>query len=90
MLTGGQVCCGHFDGNKSPHTFYFDHKADPQQWVEGPDLNIARDSHASGMVTDKKTNERFLVVAGGTDKSGERISSTEILMDNKWEEGKNF
>ena len=88
-LTGGQVCCGHFDGNKSPHTFYFDHTTDSQKWVEGPNLTIARDSHASGMVKDKGTNKMLLVVAGGVDKNGVRLKSTEILMNNQWEIGKN-
>jgi hypothetical protein len=50
-------------------------------------LNIGRIHHVSGLVTDKKTNEKFLVVIGGENQALGPLDSTEILTNNKWVEG---
>ena len=69
----------------SSETYFFNHST--QKWTKGPNLNVGRLGHVSGMVTDTVTNEKYLMVIGG---SGEysRVDSTEILMDGRWIIGK--
>ena len=49
-----------------------------------------RASHAAGIVTDKVTNEHYVVVTGGVDYRSDFavfLDSTEILQDGKWVQG---
>ena len=50
-------------------------------------MNIGRIHHVSGLITDKQTNEKFLVVIGGENQASGPLDSTEILRDNKWVKG---
>ena len=66
-------------------THYFDHQA--HNWIQGPDLMQARWQHAAGVVTDEVTTEKLVIVTGG-DYHGIRLDSTEILINNQWNQGK--
>ena len=46
----------------------------------------ARASHATGIVTDVVTDEQLVAVAGGL--SCDVLTSTEILQDGVWVQGK--
>ena len=66
-------------------TFYYDHQIN--QWLNGPALIQARDSHAVGIITDENTMEKLLIVTGGV-SYGVLIYATEILIENQWNLGK--
>ena len=57
----------------------------------GHQLQIGRNSHSAGIITDSVTYEKFVVVAGGVIKNDEITRSTEILKLNpegtKWKSG---
>ena len=44
-------------------TFYYDHIK--SEWITGPSLKQRRRFLAAGIVTDRVTNEKFVVVTGG-------------------------
>ena len=46
----------------------------------------ARFSHATGIITDAVTDEQLVVVTGG--QSCNVLTSTEILQDREWVQGK--
>ena len=82
ILIGGYSALGYHEKHSS-ETYFFNHST--QKWTKGPNLNVGRLGHVSGMVTDTVTNEKYLVVIGG----GYPIfNSTEILMDGRWIFGK--
>ena len=56
------------------------------QWITGPNLMQARNSHAAGIVTDEVTDENFVAVTGGYYYPDE-LDSTEILQDGNWVQG---
>ena len=64
-------------------TFFYDHNED--EWITGPSLMQARDSHAAGIVTDEVTGEHFVAVTGGY--YSDTLDSTEILQDREWVQG---
>ena len=66
-------------------THYFDHQGN--NWIQGPDLMQGRRGHAAGVVTDEVTTEKFVIVTGG-DYHGDRLDSTEMLINNQWNQGK--
>ena len=66
-------------------TYFFNHPT--QKWTKGPNLNVGRLGHVSGMVTDTVTNEKYLLVIGGSRRCP-GLDSTEILMDGRWVIGK--
>ena len=66
-------------------TFYFNHGN--QQWIDGPRLIQARDSHAVGIVNDQVTMTNLVIVAGGF-AVVHYLDSTEILVDSQWLPGK--
>ena len=76
---------GALGNTESTITYYFDHPN--QVWNKGPNLNTKRIHHVSGLVTDKRTKEKFLVVIGGENQALGPLGSTEILKDNKWIKG---
>ena len=76
---------GALGNTESITTYYFNHPE--QAWNRGPNLNIGRIHHVSGLITDKQTNEKFLVVIGGENQASGPLDSTEILRDNKWVKG---
>ena len=83
MIIGGQ---NELNINKaSALTFYYDHQIN--QWLNGPALIQARDSHAVGIITDENTMEKLLIVTGGV-SYGVLIYATEILIENQWNLGK--
>ena len=50
-------------------------------------MNIPRESFGAGIVIDEITQEKLVVVSGGlwiTDRGYHPITSTEILVDEKW------
>ena len=58
------------------------------QWITGPNLMQARNSHAAGIVTDEVTDENFVAVTGGSYSSVYVfLNSTEILQDGYWIQG---
>ena len=76
---------GALENTESIITYFFNH---PEQvWNKGPNLKVGRIHHVSGLVTDKETNEKFLVVIGGENQALGPLDSTEILRDNKWIKG---
>ena len=84
MLIGGETYNSE-GGTIIDLTYYFDHHN--QVWFDGPRLNHARYVHGSGIVTDLITQEKLVVVTGGTyydDEVFEVLDSTEILIDGKW------
>ena len=70
-------------GDYSKKTWYYDGK-----WLEGPDLEKARNSLSVGIIRDSVTDQVYLVVAGGI--TWESINDVDIidLQENKWEQGK--
>jgi hypothetical protein len=43
--------------------------------------------HAAGIITDKVTKERIVVVVAG-EINGEGLDTTELLFDSQWNQGK--
>ena len=82
MLIGGRTT-----GNAATQTtHYFDHQS--HNWIQGPDLMQARWQHAAGIVTDQVTNEKLVIVTGGFNNPGITLDSTEMLINNQWNQGK--
>ena len=80
------VIGGRTSGNvETPTTHYFHH--DGNNWIQGPDLIQARRVHAAGIVTDEVTYEKFVTVTGG-EHNGIDLDSTEMLINNQWNQGK--
>ena len=73
-----------FDLGTSANTFYYDHNEG--EWITGPSLTEARNNHASGIVTDVVTDEQLVAVTGGW--SCDILTSTEILQNGEWVQGK--
>ena len=80
MLIGGRS-----ESVETQTTHYFDHQG--HNWIQGPDLMQARREHAAGIVTDEVTTEKFVIVTGG-DHNGIKLDSTEMLINNQWNQGK--
>ena len=71
-------------------TFYFDHDKSQYEkgsWSEGPTMIYKRKHHSVGIVADRITLEKFVVVTGGEDEEGAHLT-TEILIKNEWSLGK--
>ena len=83
MLIGGRTPVGN-ENVITQTTHYFDHQGN--NWIQGPDLMQGRRSHAAGVVTDEVTTEKFVIVTGG-DYHGIRLDSTEMLINNQWNQG---
>jgi hypothetical protein len=67
-------------------TYFYDHNE--EEWITGPSLMQARESHAAGIVTDEVTGEHFVAVTGGINDDSGHLNSTEILQDGEWVQGK--
>ena len=67
-------------------TYYFNHENGA--WKSGPKLPEPRIRHTAGIVTDHVTNERFVIVVGGRNKSPPSndnvLETTKILIDDDW------
>ena len=85
IISGG--CTIHQMDCTSPLTFYYNHVT--QVFMSGPSLNLGRNYHASGTIIDKVTKEKFVVVTGG-EIDGYSEDSTEILVNQHWQEGTNI
>ena len=86
------ICFADFVSSTVPvaTTFYFEHAKTQDEkglWSEGPTMIYKRKQHSVGIVTDKITLEKFVVVTGGEDEDGP-LETTEILMKNEWSLGK--
>ena len=71
-------------------TFYFHHdKAHHEsgQWSCGPTMQYRRKNHAVGVVTDKTSLKKFVVVTGDVGEEGTSMTS-EILSEDLWSKGK--
>ena len=72
-------------------TYYYNHEA--EQWIEGPNLIQGRRYHAAGVLFDKYTLQKIVIVTGGGNrKDGNTdtlFDSTEMLIANQWVSGKN-
>ena len=77
---------GGWTGFYSNQTFVYNH--DNNTWSSGPSLNEARYDHAVGIVTDEATQEKFVVVTGGTNLY--TLNSTEILINGTFSIGKMY
>ena len=75
-----------YTGHYSAKTFYYNHNYG--NWSEGPELNQARTSHAVGIVTDEATQEKLVIVTGGSNNEIMKLKSTEILISEVWSLGK--
>ena len=73
-------------GIEKSETFYFHHDKSQEQWSAGPKLQNGREKHAVGVVTDRITLKKLVVVTGGLFK-GVTLKSSEILLDNVWFNG---
>ena len=82
MLIGGSIT----ENVATKTTHYFDHQS--HNWIQGPDLMQARWQHAAGIVTDQVTNEKLVIVTGGFNNPGITLDSTEMLINNQWNQGK--
>ena len=82
MLIGGSTT----ENVATKTTHYFDHQS--HNWIQGPDLMQARWQHAAGIVTDQVTNEKLVIVTGGFHNPGITLDSTEMLINNQWNQGK--
>ena len=71
----------------SSKTWFYNHTN--TEFTPGPELKQARKNHAAGVVTDKKTGEKIIVVSGGYDPDYSTLKSTELLIDRRWQKGKN-
>ena len=65
-------------------TYFYDHNEG--EWITGSNLIEARSVHAAGIVTDVVTDEQLVAVTGGW--SCHVLTSTEILQDGEWVQGK--
>ena len=81
MLIGGSIT----ENVAIKTTHYFDHQS--HNWIQGPDLMQARFQHAAGIVTDQVTYEKLVIVTGGS-YNGIILDSTEMLINNQWNQGK--
>ena len=68
----------------SVNTFFYDHNEG--EWITGPSLMNPRSSFAAGIVTDLATDEQLVAVTGGW--SCDILTSTEILQNGEWVQGK--
>ena len=68
----------------SANTFFYDHNE--VEWITGPSLMKPRNYHAAGIVTDLVTDEQLVAVTGGW--SCDILTSTEILQNGEWVQGK--
>jgi len=78
IFSGGWV-----DGSRSRQTFFYKHET--RTFSPGPELNTARESHATGTLIDQETNEVIPMVTGGYNYP-ETLDSTEILLDGQWKQ----
>ena len=69
-------------GDYSDKTWYYDGK-----WLEGPDLEKARNSLSVGIIRDSVTDQVYVVAAGGSD--GSILNDVQILSvtGTAWETG---
>ena len=65
LIGGAQIwmAAGQLQSKVMEETYYFSHETD--QWRQGPKLIQARKAHTAGLVTDKVTQEAFVIVVGG-------------------------
>jgi len=94
MMIGGVV-----NGEISSKIWFYSHNN--KEFTQGPQLKQARSRHAAGVVTDKETGEKIIVVSGGVDPNYDYskstiklryplsyLKSTELLIDGTWQQGK--
>ena len=81
VMTGGFI-----NGFPSNQTWYFNHTS--QEFQPGPNLLKSRYLHSSGSVTDQKTKEKMIIIAGGVSSEFGILKSTEILLNDEWKKGK--
>ena len=80
LLIGGRTT----GGVTTQTTHYFDHQG--HNWIQGPDLMQGRRDHAAGIVTDEVTTEKLVIVTGG-EYNGIYLDSTEMLINQQWNQG---
>jgi len=75
---------GFTDGNSySKKTWYYDHAT--MNFHPGPDLREGRYGHASSVITYGKME--IIVITGGKGDGYETLDSTELLIDEEWQQG---
>ena len=82
------VIGGSFAGIEKSTTYKYKYKSNHQEghWSDGPTMQYRRRNHAVGVVTDRITLKKFLVVTGGVSEEGTLMSS-EILFGDSWSKG---
>ncbi len=90
FLTGGLLDTTYF--GESNYTYFFD--VLNNKWISGPPLIYERYDHSCGVMnwfnSATGTTEKVVVVAGGTDKMGNALSSVQLLFMsnyNNWADG---
>ena len=81
VMTGGMI-----NGFPNDKTWYFNHTS--QEFQQGPKLLKSRYLHSSGSVTDQKTKEKMIIIAGGRSIGLVNLKSTEMLLNDVWKKGK--
>jgi len=69
----------------SKQTWFYSHKN--KEFTPGPQLKEERWQHTAGLVTDKQTGEKIIIVSGGRDDRYHNLKSTELLIDGSWQQG---
>merc|ERR1712018_487120 len=72
-------------GISSKQTWFYSHKN--KEFTPGPQLKEGRGGHTAGLVTDKQTGEKIIIVSGGFDGRLNILKSTELLIDGSWQQG---
>jgi len=83
--TRSMMIVGYVIGEVSSKTWFYSHKN--KEFTPGPQLKEGRNLHAAGLVTDKQTGEKIIIVSGGFDGRLNILKSTELLIDGSWQQG---
>ena len=81
MLIGGNA------NGASSKTYFYQPSTD--SWSNGPAMSSGRQSHMCSTFVDPNSMELKVAVAGGSDSSGNQLSTTEIFSTKgqTWESG---
>ena len=80
LLSGGKTNAEDYTAK----TWYYNH--DTEIFTSGPDLLEGRRVHGSALNVDKVTKSIIVVITGG-DGNGNRMDSTEMLINGQWQTG---
>ena len=81
ILTGGRTSLHLF----SPLTWYFNHET--SIFSPGPSLLEGRNGHGSATCVDMVTKEKIPIISGGYGNGYMKLDSTELLINEEWQQG---